>query len=121
MYLNSILNPFRAIPVKVAAKRLPVFPFSGFDLYHHFQNDAFYDFYNLDYPWAGALAYERGNPAGWAKVWTAFDRVPIKVRALLSGSRHFVNAASFVYLAKEFVHLQGYLAHKRQRPPKTLR
>ena len=28
--------PARAIPVKVAAKRPPVFPFSGFDLYHHF-------------------------------------------------------------------------------------
>ena len=37
----------RAIPVKVAAQRLPVFPFSGFDLYHHFRNDAFYDIYNL--------------------------------------------------------------------------
>ena len=37
----------RAFAVKVAAKRLPVFPFSGFDLYHHFRNEAFYDFYNL--------------------------------------------------------------------------
>ena len=37
----------RAIPVKVAAKRLPVFPFPGFDLYHHLRNDAFYDLYNL--------------------------------------------------------------------------
>jgi len=37
----------RAIPVKVAAKRLPVFTFSGFDLYHHFRNDVFYDLYNL--------------------------------------------------------------------------
>ena len=36
-----------AIAVKVAAKQLPVFPFSGFDLYHHFRNDAFYDLYNL--------------------------------------------------------------------------
>jgi hypothetical protein len=58
---------------------------------------------------------------GLGKVWTAFDRVSIKLRALLSGSRHFVNVASFVYLAKGFVHLQGYLAHKRQRPPRTLR
>ena len=71
----------------------------------------------LDGPWAEALAYERGNPVGLGKVWTAFDRVSIKVRALLSGSRHFVNVASFVDLAKGFVHLQGYLAHKRQRPP----
>jgi hypothetical protein len=37
----------RAFAVKVATKRLPVFPFSGFDLYHHFRNDAFYDLYNL--------------------------------------------------------------------------
>ena len=36
-----------AIPVKVAATQLPVFPFSGFDLYHHFRNDAFYDLHNL--------------------------------------------------------------------------
>ena len=33
--------------LKVEGKRLPVFPFSGFDLYHHFRNDAFYDLYNL--------------------------------------------------------------------------
>ena len=37
----------RAFAVKVEGKRLPVFPFSGFDLYHHFRNDAFYDLYNL--------------------------------------------------------------------------
>ena len=37
----------RAFAVKVAAKRLPIFPFSGFDLYHHVRNDAFYDLYNL--------------------------------------------------------------------------
>ena len=37
----------RAFAVKVAAKRLPVFLFSGFDVYHHFRNDAFYDLYNL--------------------------------------------------------------------------
>ena len=37
----------RALAVKVATKRLPVFPFSGFDLYHQFRNDAFYDLYNL--------------------------------------------------------------------------
>ena len=67
------------------------------------------------------LCYERGNPVGLGRVWTAFDRVPIKVRALLSGSRHFANVASFVDLAKGFVHLQGYLAHKRQRPPRTRR
>ena len=36
----------RAFAVKVATKRLPVFPFSGFDLYHRFRNDAFYDLYN---------------------------------------------------------------------------
>ena len=45
--LNLVSPLNRAIPVKVAAKRLPVFPFSGFDLYHHFRNDAFYDLYNL--------------------------------------------------------------------------
>ena len=37
----------RAFAVKVATKRLPDFPFSGFDLYHHFQKDAFYDLYTL--------------------------------------------------------------------------
>jgi hypothetical protein len=37
----------RAFAVKVATKRLPVSPFSGFNLYHHFRNDAFYDLYNL--------------------------------------------------------------------------
>ena len=37
----------RAFAVKVVPKRLPVFPFSGLDLYHHFRNDAFYDLYNL--------------------------------------------------------------------------
>ena len=41
------LSGCRAIAVKVAAKRLPVSPFSGFDLYHHFRNEAFYDLYNL--------------------------------------------------------------------------
>ena len=39
--------PCRAFAVKVAPTRLPVFPFSGFDLYHHFRNDAFYGIYNL--------------------------------------------------------------------------
>ena len=37
----------RASAVKVVPKRLPVFPFSGFDLYHHFRNDAFHGLYNL--------------------------------------------------------------------------
>ena len=37
----------RAFAVKVATKRHPVFPFSGFDLYHHFRNDASVDLYNL--------------------------------------------------------------------------
>ena len=37
----------RAFAVKVEGKRLPVFPFSGFDLYHQFRNDAFYGLYNL--------------------------------------------------------------------------
>ena len=37
----------RAFAVKVVPKRLPVFPFSGFDLYHNFRNDAFYGLYNL--------------------------------------------------------------------------
>ena len=37
----------RAFAVKVATNRLPVFPFSGFELYHHFRNDAFYDLYTL--------------------------------------------------------------------------
>ena len=37
----------RAFAVKVEGKRLPVSPFSGFDLYHHFRNDAFYGLYNL--------------------------------------------------------------------------
>jgi len=36
----------RAFAVKVEGKRLPVSPFSGFDLYHRFRNDAFYDLYN---------------------------------------------------------------------------
>ena len=36
----------RAFAVKIATKRLPAFPFSGFELYHHFRNDAFYDLYN---------------------------------------------------------------------------
>ena len=38
---------FRAFAVKVEGKRVPVFPFSGFDLYHHFRNDAYYGLYNL--------------------------------------------------------------------------
>ena len=33
--------------LKVEGKRLDVSPFSGFDLYHHFRNDAFHDLYNL--------------------------------------------------------------------------
>jgi len=37
----------RAFAVKVEGKRLPVSPFSGFELYHHSRNDAFYDLYNL--------------------------------------------------------------------------
>ena len=41
------LNPCRAFAVKVEGKRLPVSPFSGFDLYHHFRNDAFHGLYNL--------------------------------------------------------------------------
>ena len=36
----------RAFAIKVVPKRRPVFPFSGFDLYHHFRNDAFYGLYN---------------------------------------------------------------------------
>ena len=38
---------YRAFAVKVVPKRRPDFPFSGFDLYHHFRNDAFYGLYNL--------------------------------------------------------------------------
>ena len=38
---------YRAFAVKVVPKRRPVFPFSGFDLYHNFRNDAFYGLYNL--------------------------------------------------------------------------
>ena len=37
----------RAFAVKVEGKRLPVSPFSGFDVYHRFRNDAFCDLYNL--------------------------------------------------------------------------
>ena len=37
----------RAFAVKVVPKRRPVSPFSGFDLYHHFRNDAFYGLCNL--------------------------------------------------------------------------
>jgi hypothetical protein len=33
--------------VKVAPRRLPGFPFSGFDLYHYVRNDAFYGLDNL--------------------------------------------------------------------------
>jgi hypothetical protein len=39
--------PGRAFAVKVEGKRLPVSTFPGFDVYHHFRNDAFYDLYNL--------------------------------------------------------------------------
>ena len=70
--------------------------------------------------WARYPCRIKCNPVGLGKVWTAFDRVSIKLRALLSRSKHFVNEASFEYLAKGFVHLQGCLAHKRQRPPRTL-
>ena len=45
--MRKIIPASRAFAVKVAAKRLPVSPFSGFDLYHHFRNDTFYDLYNL--------------------------------------------------------------------------
>ena len=37
----------RAFAVKVDTKRLPVFLFSGVDLYHDFRNDAFCDLHNL--------------------------------------------------------------------------
>ena len=37
----------RAFAVKVDTQRLPVFLFSGVDLYHDFRNDAFCDLYNL--------------------------------------------------------------------------
>jgi hypothetical protein len=37
----------RAFAVMVDTKRLPVFLFSGVDVYHDFQNDAFCDLYNL--------------------------------------------------------------------------
>ena len=37
----------RAFAVKVVPKRRPVFSFSGFDVYHHFRNDAIYGLYNL--------------------------------------------------------------------------
>ena len=37
-------------------------------------------------------------------VLTAFDRISIKLRAFFSRSKHFVNVARFVYLAKGFVH-----------------
>ena len=37
----------RAFAVKVDTKRLPVFLFSGVDLYHDFRNDAFCDLCNL--------------------------------------------------------------------------
>ena len=43
----EILINSRAFALKVAAKRHAVFPFSGFDLYHHFRNDVFYDLHNL--------------------------------------------------------------------------
>ena len=52
----SHIRPDRAFAVKVAAKRLPVSPFSGFDVYHHFRNDAFHDLYNLLIKGHGALS-----------------------------------------------------------------
>ena len=45
-YRERHFERHRAIAVKVAAKRLPVFLFSGFDVYHYFRNDAFYDLYH---------------------------------------------------------------------------
>jgi len=45
--LDSSDSTTRAFAVKVATKRLPVFPFGGLNVYHHFRNDAFYDLYNL--------------------------------------------------------------------------
>jgi hypothetical protein len=44
---NSGRDCHRAFAVKVVTKRLPVSPFSEFDVYHHFRNDAFYDLFNL--------------------------------------------------------------------------
>jgi len=41
----------RAFAVKLATKGFPVFLTSGFDLYHHFRNDAFCDLYNLLKVW----------------------------------------------------------------------
>ena len=66
----------RAFAVKVAAKRLPVFPFSGFGLYHHFRNDAFYDLYNLLTAGKSFCVnlYRRrssyaGGPSGMKRLW----------------------------------------------------
>ena len=43
---DLVFEEGRACAVKVEGKRLPVFPLSGFELYHHFRNDAFYGLYN---------------------------------------------------------------------------
>ena len=49
IYLHGrvVFRPARAFAVKVDTKRLPVFLFSGVDLYHDFRNDAFCGLYNL--------------------------------------------------------------------------
>ena len=52
-----------AFAVKVAAQRLPVSPFFGFDLYHHFRSDAFYDLYKLLNVRKTEGTY--GDPGGW--------------------------------------------------------
>jgi hypothetical protein len=54
----------RAFAVKVDTKRLPVFLYSGVDMYHDFRDDAFCDLYNLSKVWKiYALLALRSGPS----------------------------------------------------------
>ena len=91
----------RAIAVKVAAKRLPVSPISGFDLYHHFRNDAFNDLYNL------------------LKVRKTGKREVVLLQPLpqwLWGGEVRVLGDAMIFSAAPKQYVQGYLAHKETPP-----
>ena len=134
----------KAFAVKVATKRLSVFPFPGFNLYHHFRNDAFYDPYNLIkvrktgkrevvllQPLPQTLHNERtSDDLAWHSwrgrpKWTTLKNI-LKGFKVAASSGHHSRTPAWPWCTGRrarrrrrwrCTHLQGYLAHKKTPIP----
>ena len=63
--------------------------------------------------WGRAISYERGTPVPAHEVDEFWDSLPIPAKVVL-------NVRTSANLTEAELETQGYLAHKKQRPPGTL-